>query len=213
MSSTKSSRNTAAALAATIKYCGAALLVCILLIGIMRVRRSAAEHRDALAAQHIRNARSNLDRANERRALIEKYLAPYNQLVREGSMQRFDRAAAGDWFEAAIRGAQDGAVDGYTIGKDVPYTGAENTELTAFRIISHPLEFTAKVEDEDEFVDLMRSIETKLPGTSAAESCSLSRDRESGQSKEPLAVRCNVIWYEFAPAEGALSANAQGVQP
>lgn len=204
------SRNTAAALAATLKYCVIALIVCILLIGMMRARRSAAEHRDELAAQHIRVARANLDRANERRALTEKYLAPYNRMVHAGSMQRFDRAAAGDWFEAAIRGAEDGAVESYMIGKDVPYAGAENTELTAFRIISHPLEFTAKVGDEDEFVDLMKSIETRLPGTSAAESCSLSRDRESGLKVEPLAVKCNVVWYEFAPPDAALSANAGG---
>jgi hypothetical protein len=213
VSITQSSRNTAAALAATLKYCVAALIVCILLIGIMRARRSAAEHRDELAAQHIRIARASLDRANERRALTEKYLAPYNLMVREGSMQRFDRAAAGDWFEAAIHGPEDGAVDAYMIGKDVPYAGAENAELTAFRIISHPLEFTAKVDDEDEFVDLMRSIETRLPGTSAAESCSLSRDRESGLSIEPLAVQCSVVWYEFAPAEAALSANAPEPKP
>jgi hypothetical protein len=213
VSITKSARYTAAALAATIKYCVAALIVCILLIGIMRARRSAAEHRDALAAQHIRGARQHLDRANERRALTEKYLAPYNRLVHEGSMQRFDRAAAGDWFEAAIRGPEDGAVDGYVIGKDVPYAGAENAELTAFRIISHPLEFTAKVDDEDEFVELMKTIETRLPGTSAAESCSLSRDRESGLRIAPVDARCSVIWYEFAPNDAALSANALGVQP
>jgi hypothetical protein len=213
VSITKSSRYTAAALGATIKYCVAGLIVCVLLIGIMRARRSAAEHRDDLAAQHIRIARAHVDRANERRALTEKYLAPYNRLVREGSMQRFDRAAAGDWFEAAIRGPQDLAVDGYAIGKDVPYTGAENAELSAFRIISHPLEFTAQVDDEDEFVELMKSIETRLPGTSAAEACSLSRDRESGLRIEPLAVRCNVVWYEFAPADAALSANAQRSQP
>jgi hypothetical protein len=213
MSSTQSSRYTAAALATTIKYCVAALIVCILLIGIMRARRSVAEHRDELAAQHIRMARASLDRANERRALTEKYLAPYNRLVREGSTQRFDRAAAGDWFEAAIRGPEDDAVDGYMIGKDVPYVGTENAELTAFRIISHPLEFTAKVDDEDEFVDLMKSIATRLPGTSAAEACSLSRDRESGLSIEPLAVRCSVVWYEFAPADAALSANAPEPKP
>jgi hypothetical protein len=210
---TQSSRNTAAALAATIKYCVAALIVCILLIGIMRARRGAAEHRDDLAAQHIRIARANVDRANERRSLTEKYLAAYNRMVHEGAMQRFDRAAAGDWFEAAIRGANDGAVDHYVIGKDVPYVGAENAELTAFQIISHPLEFTAKVDDENEFVDLMKSIEARLPGTSAAEACSLNRDRESGLSMQPLAVRCNVVWYEFARTDGALSANAQGAQP
>jgi hypothetical protein len=213
MSGTQSSRNTAAALAATFKYCVAALIVCVVLIGIMRARRSVAEHRDELAAQHIRVARASLDRANERRALTEKYLAPYNRLVQEGSMQRFDRAAAGDWFEAAIRGPEEDAVDAYMIGKDVPYAGAESAELTAFRIISHPLEFTAKVDDEDEFVALMKSIETRLPGTSAAEACSLSRDRESGLSVEPLAVRCSVVWYEFAPADAALSANAPEPQP
>jgi hypothetical protein len=213
VSITKSSRYTAAALAATIKYCVAALIVCILLIGIMRARRSAAEHRDELAAQHIRIARAHVDQANERRALTEKYLAPYNRMVREGSMQRFDRAVAGDWFESAIREPEDDAVDGFVIGKDVPYAGAENAELTAFRIISHPLEFTAKVDDEDEFVDLMKSIETRLPGTSAAESCALSRDRESGLHIEPLAVRCNVVWYEFAPADAALSANAREPKP
>jgi hypothetical protein len=213
MSITKTSRYAAAALAATIKYCAVALVVCILLIGFTRARLHAAEHRNDLAAQRIRMARAHVDQANERRALTEKYLGAYKRLIHEGSMQRFDRAAAGDWFEAAIRGPEDGAVDGYVIGKDAPYAGAENAELTAFRIISHPLEFTATVDDEDEFVALMKSIETRLPGTSAAEACSLSRDRESGLSIEPLAARCSVVWYEFAPADAALSASARGAQP
>ncbi len=204
------SRNSAAALAATLKYCAAAFIVCILLIGIMRTRRSAAEHEDTIAAQHIRTARAKLDEANTRRALIEKYLGPYKRMVEEGSTQRFDRAAAGDWFEAAVRGGQEGLVEGYTIGKDVPYAGAENAELNAFRIVSHPLEFTAKVDDEDQLVALMRSIETRLPGTSAAEGCSLNRDRESGLKVEPLAVRCNLVWYEFAPPASPLSANSGG---
>lgn len=209
----KTSRYTAAALAATIRYCVVALIVCMLLIGFVRARRSAAEHRDDLAAQHIRMARAHVDSANERRALTQRYLGPYQRLVREGSLQRFNRAAAGDWFEAAIRGPASSAVDGYAIGKDIPYAGTESAELTAFRIISHPLEFTAKVDDEDEFVALMKSIETRLPGTSAAEACSLSRDRDSGLKLEPLAVRCNVVWYEFAPSDAALGANAPGTQP
>jgi len=56
----------------------------------------------------------------------------------------------------------------------------------------------------------MKSIEARLPGTSAAEACSLSRDRESGLKIEPLALRCNVVWYEFAPPDAALSAKAGG---
>jgi len=208
----KSSRYSAAALAATLKCCVAALIVCILLIGFMRAWRSAAEHRNELASRHIQIARAHLDRANERRALVQKYLAPYNQLIQEGSMQRFDRAAAGDWFEAAIRGPIERTVDGYVIGKDVPYAGDENAELTAFRIVSHPLEFTATVADEDEFAGLMESIETRLPGTTAEEACSLNHDHQSGRA-EPLAVRCSVIWYEFAPNDTVLSANARGSLP
>jgi hypothetical protein len=30
---------------------------------------------------------------------------------------------------------------------------------------------------------------------------------------EPLAVRCNVVWYEFAPTDAALSANAPEPKP
>ncbi len=201
----KTSRYTAAALAATIRYCVVALIVCMLLIGFMRARRSAAEHRDDLAAQHIRMARAHVDSANERRALTQRYLGPYQRLVREGSLQRFNRAAAGDWFEAAIRGPARSAVDGYVIGKDVPYAGTESAELTAFRIISHPLEFTAKVDDEDEFVDLMKSIETRLPGTSAAEALLAEPRSRFGPELEPLAVRCNVVWYEFAPTTPRLA--------
>jgi hypothetical protein len=208
----KSSRYSAAALAATLKCCVAALIVCILLIGLMRARRSAAEQRNELASQHIQIARAHLDRANERRALVEQYLGPYNRLVQEGSMQRFDRAAAGDWFEAAVRGPVGRSVDGYVIGKDAPYAGDENAGLTAFRIISHPLEFTATVDDEDEFAAIMKSIETRLPGTTAEEACSLTHDHESGRN-EPLAARCKVIWYEFAPNDTVLSANAQGAPP
>jgi hypothetical protein len=208
----KSSRYSAAALAATLKCCVAALIVCILLIGLMRARRSAAEQRNELAAQHIQIARAHLDRANERRALVEQYLGPYNRLLQEGSMQRFDRAAAADWFEAAVRGPVGQGVDGYVIGKDAHYAGDENAGLTAFRITSHPLEFTAMVEDEDEFAAVMKAIETRLPGTTAEEACSLTHDRESGRN-EPLAVRCKVIWYEFAPNDTVLGANALGTPP
>jgi hypothetical protein len=213
MSAIKNSHYSAAALAATIRYCAVVLAVCALLIGFTRARLHLAEQRNDLAAQLIRMARAHVNRANERLELTEKYLIAYERLIQEGSMQRFDRAAAGDWFEAAIRGPQEGAVDGYVIGKDVPYAGVETAALTAFRVVSHPLEFTAKVADEDEFVELMKSIETRLPGTSAAEACSLGRDRESGLRIAPLAARCSVVWYEFTPADAALSANVPGGQP
>ena len=202
----KASRYSAAALSLTIKSCLAAIVMCALLVGFMHTRRAGAEHRYELAAQHIVIARAHLGRANERRALIEQYLGPYDRLVREGSMQRFDRAAAGDWFEAAIRGTGSGAVDSYLISKDAPFAGTESAEMTAFQVIAHPLEFTAKVADEDEFVDLMMTIETRLPGTTAEEACSLTREPAS-DSLEPLAVRCALVWYEFALREAVLEAS------
>jgi hypothetical protein len=205
-------RYSAVALATTLKYCLAAIIVCILLIGLVRARRSAAEHGNDLAAQHIQAARQRLDHANQYRALVEKYLGPYNRLVREGSLRRFDRAVAGDWFEAAIKGVHDGAVDSYSIGKDAPFAGTEGAELTAFRIISHPLDFSATVPDEDEFAALMTSIESQVPGTTAQEACSLALDRKTGRT-EPLAVRCSLVWYEFAPNDTALAANTAGNQP
>jgi len=202
----KGSRYSSAALSMTIKSCVAAIVICALLVGFMHTRRAAAEQRNELAAQHIVIARAHLSRANERQALVEKYLGPYDRLVREGSMQRFDRAAAGDWFEGAIRGPGAAAVDSYLIGKDTPFSGAESAELTAFQIISHPLEFTAKVNNEDDFVELMRSIETRVPGTTAEEACSLTRGLAS-DSMEPLAVRCALVWYEFAHHDTVLEAS------
>jgi hypothetical protein len=199
----KASRYSSAALSMTIKGCVAAIVICVLLVGFMHSRRAASEQRSETAAQHIVIARAQLSRANERQALVEKYLGPYDRLVREGSMQRFDRAAAGDWFEAAIRGPGAAAVDSYLIGKDTPFSGAESAELTAFQIISHPLEFTAKVNNEDDFVELMRMIETRVPGTTAEEACSLTRGLAS-DSMEPLAVRCALVWYEFMPHGAAL---------
>jgi hypothetical protein len=205
----KSPRYSKIALAAALKYCAAAVVVCAVLVGFMNTRRAAAERRNVLAAQLIQDARARLDRANEHRALIETYRDPYDRLVREGLVERFDRAAAGDWFEAAIRARGAGTVDGYVIGKDTPYSGAESAELTAFRIVSHPLEFSAKVLDEDEFVALLTSIETQVPGTTAEEACSLTRNREPGEVA-PLTARCALIWYEFAPTTIGLTANAAG---
>jgi hypothetical protein len=202
----KASRYSSAALSMTIKSCVAAIVICALLVGFMHTRLAGSEHRNELAAQHIVIARAHLSRANERQALVEKYLGPYDRLVHQGSMQRFDRAAAGDWFEGAIRGPGAAAVDSYLIGKDAPFAGSESAELTAFQIISHPLEFTAKVDNEDDFVELMRSIETRVPGTTAQEACSLTRGLAS-DSVEPLAVRCALVWYEFAPHDIVLEAS------
>jgi hypothetical protein len=206
----KSPRYSKAALATTLKCCAALLIVCTLLTAFVRARRAAAEQRNVIAAQHIQAARARLEQANDRRALIDRYLDPYNRLIHEGLVQRFDRATAGDWFEAAIRGRNTAAVDSYVIAKDAPYTGPESAELSAFRIVSHPLEFTAAVADEDEFVELMSALETRVPGTTAEEACSLHRSRESGQSIEPLAVRCAMVWYEFAPSTGGIVADVAG---
>jgi hypothetical protein len=171
----------------------------------VRTRLTAAEHGNELAARHIRAGRGQLDSVNERRTLIGQYLGAYHRLVHEGSLQRFDRAAAGDWFEAAVSRLRALSVDSYVIGKDAPFAGAEAGELTAFRIVSHPLEFTATVENEDEFAELMRTIETQLPGTTAEEACSITRERNTSRV-EPLAVRCTVVWYEFAPTTDAAPA-------
>jgi hypothetical protein len=176
----------------------------------MSTRRAAAEHRNELAEQRTQIARARLDRANENRTLIDTYRDRYDRLVSEGLLVRFDRAVAGDWFDAAIRTRRVGVIDDYVIGKDAPYAGPETAELTAFHVISHRLVFTATVADEDEFADLMNSIEKRVPGTTAQEACSLSRNRQSSGGAAPLAARCALIWYEFIPSNTDLAANAPG---
>jgi hypothetical protein len=203
----KSRRYSQASLLATLRMCAGAVLVCALIVGFMSTRRAAAERRNEISAQRIREARGRLDRANESWTLVAAYANRYQELIREGLTARFDRAVAGDWFESALRARDLGVVDGYFIGKDVPYTGPESTGLTAFRIVSHRLEFTGTAADEDEVVDLMDSLENHVPGTTAQEACSLTRHRESNGGNELLELRCAMIWYEFAPNDNALTAN------
>jgi hypothetical protein len=203
-------RYSKAALKTTLQACTVLLAACVLIVGLMSTRRTAAEQRDALAEHHVQDARARIARANEHRELIEKYQDRYNQLVREGLTVRFDRAVAGDWFEAAIPALAVGAIDSYVIGKNMPYAGPETVELTAFRVVSHRLDFTATVADEDEFADLMSSIEKRVPGTTAEEACSLIRNRQSSGFAELLAAHCGLIWYEFTPSNTDLTANASG---
>ncbi len=195
-----------AALHRTLQCCAAAIVVCVLAAGFASARRTAAQHRNDLAAQAVRAARARLDRANEHRELIDKYADRYRQLVREGLLVRFDRAVASDWFEAAIDAGNGARIDSYVIGKDALYMGSAAAELTAFRVVSHRLEFNAAAVDEDEFADLMRSIERRVPGTTAQEACSVTRDRDSNE----LALHCALVWYEFAPSNTELTADQGG---
>jgi hypothetical protein len=199
----KAARYSKAALHRTLQCCAAAIVVCVLAAGFASARRTAAQHRNDLAAQAVRAARARLDRANEHRELIDKYADRYRQLVREGLLVRFDRAVASDWFEAAINAGNGARIDSYVIGKDALYMGSAAAELTAFRVVLHRLEFNAAAADEDEFADLMRSIERRVPGTTAQEACSATRDRDSDQ----LALHCALVWYEFAPSSTELTAS------
>ena len=104
-----SSRYSKAALKTTLQLCLGALAACVLVVAFINGRSAAAQRRYDLAEQRVQSARSRLERANEHRALIEEYQSRYRQLVREGLMVRFDRAVAGDWFEAAIRAGPPGA--------------------------------------------------------------------------------------------------------
>jgi hypothetical protein len=205
-----SSRYSKAALRTTLQLCTGAVVVCALAAAFMNQRRASAEHRYERAEQRIHSARSRLERAKDHRALIDKYQGRYDQLVREGLMVRFDRAVAGDWFEAAIPAKQFGAIDGYVIGKSAPYAGPETAELSAFRVVAHRLDFTGKVSHEDEFADLMSTLEKRVPGITAQEGCSLTRNRESGTDAERLAVSCALIWYEFTSDKADLAANSPG---
>lgn len=207
----KSSRFSKTALRRTLQWCAASVIACVLAIGFAGARRTAAQHRNDLAEQHIRNARGRLDRANEHRALIDTYADRYQQLVREGLLIRFDRAVAGDWFESAIRGQRRALIDDYAIGRDALVTGPETAELNAFRVISHRLDFRATAADEDEFADLMNSLEKRVPGTTAQEACSVARVRESSGDADALRLRCTLVWYEFAPSNTELAANPPGV--
>jgi hypothetical protein len=202
----KAPRYSKAALHRTLQCCAAAIVVCVLAAGFASARRTAAQHRNDLAAQAVRAARARLDRANEHRELIDKYADRYRQLVREGLLVRFDRAVASDWFEAAIDAGSGARIDSYVIGKDALYMGSAAAELTAFRVVSHRLEFNAAAADEDEFADLMRSIERRVPGTTAQEACSVTRDRDSNE----LASHCALVWYEFAPSNTELTADQAG---
>jgi hypothetical protein len=206
----KAPRYSKAALYRTLQYCAAAIVVCILALSVASTRRTAAQQRNELAAQRVRAARTRLDLANEHRVLIDKYRDRYQQLVREGLLVRFDRAVAGDWFEAALSAGNSAAIAGYVIGKDALYSGPDTAGLTAFRVVSHRLEFNATAADEDEFADLMNSIERRVPGTTAQEACSVARDHQSSGDAEELALHCALIWYEFAPSTTELTANQSG---
>lgn len=206
----KAPRYSKAALHGTLQCCAAAIVVCILAAGFASTRRTAAQHRNEVAAQRVRAARSRLDLANEHRALIDQYRDRYRQLVREGLLVRFDRAVAGDWFEAAINTGKGARIDSYVIGKDALYAGSDTAGLSAFRVVSHRLEFKATAADEDEFADLMNSIEKRVPGTTAQEACSVARDRQSSDDGDELALQCALIWYEFAPSTTELTANQPG---
>jgi t-SNARE complex subunit (syntaxin) len=205
----KAPRYSKAALHRTLQCCAAAIVVCALAAGFASTRRTAAQHRNELAAQRVRAARSRLDLANEHRVLIDKYRDRYQQLVREGLLVRFDRAVASDWFEAAINARNGARIDSYVVGKDALYAGPDTAELSAFRVVSHRLEFNATAADEDEFADLMNTIEKRVPGTTAQEACSVARDRQSSVAEE-LALHCALVWYEFAPSNTELTANQSG---
>ena len=206
----KAPRYSKAALHRTLQCCAAAIVGCILAAGFASTRRTAAQHRNELAEQRVRAARSRRDLANEHRALIDQYRDRYQQLVREGLLVRFDRAVAGDWFEAAINTRNGARIDSYVIGKDALYAGPDTAGLSAFRVVSHRLEFKAAAADEDEFAALMNAIEKRVPGTTAQEACSVARDRQSSDDGDELALQCTLIWYEFAPGNTELTANQPG---
>jgi hypothetical protein len=206
----RSPRYSKAALRRTLQFCAAATSLCVLAAGFAGTRRTAAEHRNELAAQLVRAARTRLDLANEHRALIDRYRDRYQQLVREGLLVRFDRAVAGDWFEAAINAGNNAHIDSYVVGKDAPYAGSGTAELSAFRVISHRLEFNATAADEDEFAGLMNSIEKRVPGTTAQEACSAVRERQPTGDADELSLHCALVWYEFAPSNTELTASESG---
>ena len=206
----KAPRYSKASLHRTLQCCAAAVVICLLAAGFVSTRRTAAQHRNELAAQRVRAARTRLDLANEHRVLIDKYRDRYQQLVREGLLVRFDRAVASDWFEAAINVRNGARIDSYVVGKDALYAGSDTAGLSAFRVVSHRLEFNAIAADEDEFADLMNTIEKRVPGTTAQEACSVVRDRQSSADAEELALHCALIWYEFAPSNTELTANQSG---
>ena len=210
MRTMKAPRYSKAALHRTLQCCAAAILACLLAVGFASTRRTAAQHRNELAAQRVRTARTRLDLANEHRELIDKYRDRYQQLVHEGLLVRFDRAVASDWFEAAINARNGALIDSYVVGKDALYAGSATASLTAFRVASHRLEFKATAADEDEFADLMNSVEKRVPGTTAQEACSVTRDRESSGDAEVLSLHCALVWYEFAPSNTELTANQSG---
>jgi t-SNARE complex subunit (syntaxin) len=200
-------RYSKAALHRALQCCAAAIVVCVLAVGFVSARRTAAQQRNERATQRAQTAKSRLDAANQHRILIDKYRDRYQQLVSEGLLVRFDRAVASDWFEAAISAKNGARIDGYVIGKDALYAGPGTAELSAFRVVSHRLEFNATAADEDEFADLMNSIQKRVPGTTAQEACSVTRDRLSSGDAEALALHCALVWYEFAPSSTELTAS------
>jgi hypothetical protein len=205
-----SARYSKAALHSMLQGCAAALVVCAFAAGLASTRRTAAEHRNEAAAQGVRAARTRLDLANEHRTLIDRYHERYQQLVREGLLVRFDRAVASDWFEAAIKAGNGAHIDSYVVGKDALYAGSGTAELSAFRVVSHRLEFNATAADEDEFADLMNSIEKRVPGTTAQEACTAVRERQPTGDADELSLHCALVWYEFAPSNTELTAGGSG---
>jgi hypothetical protein len=193
----KRHRYSKASLRSTLLWCSAAVLACGLTAGFMNLWDARAAHQRELAAQGIHHARARIEQANAHRALIDQYKDRYASLLHEGLTVRFDRSVAGDWFDQAVRGVRSGVIGDYVIGKDIPYAGPETAQLAAFQVISHRLDFNATVADEDEFADLMGTIEKRVPGTTAQEACSLTRTLHSSDAEAELALHCSLVWYEF----------------
>jgi hypothetical protein len=198
------------ALTRTLQWCAASVVLCAVAVGFASSRQTAALHRHDLAAANVQVARSRLGMANEHRALIDEYGDRYAQLVREGLLIRFDRAVASDWFETDLPARHGAVIDGYVIGKDALFSGSEAAGLTAFRIVSHRLDFSASLADEDEFADLMSTIQKRLPGTTAQEACSVTRNVQARDYSDALNLHCALVWYEFAPSNTELAANQPG---
>jgi hypothetical protein len=208
--SLKSPRYSKTALKRTLQCCAASVVVCVLAVGFASTRRTDAQHRNDLASQHVQMARSRLGIANDHRVLIDDYGHRYAQLVREGLLIHFDRAVASDWFETALQARHGAVIGDYVIGKDALFDGSETAGLTAFRIVSHRLDFSATAADEDEIADFMGSIEKRLPGTTAQEACSIARNSQSRDNAEALSLHCALVWYEFAPSNTELTASQSG---
>jgi hypothetical protein len=196
-------REDLAALRGPLTVLGVTLLLSIIVVYVSGHMLDTANVTRAQREAQLRDARLRIQNAGEEKEMIARYLAPYQQLAREGFVGDEQRI---NWLDSLRLANEEARIFGveYDIGTQRPYAYAAEFNVGQLLLQESLMHLRFRLLHEEDLPRFFDALRRHAGGYFTLEQCQLRRltgvDVDKAAQVQPnLAAECDVRWLTVKP--------------